>query len=474
MKVLSDLKINIYEDILISGLTCSSKQIEKNQCFIALQGLSSHGIDYIDEAINNGASCVLHNKRDYYGEHKIPCYFIEDLFERQKEICLNFYDINEEKLKFLIFTGTNGKTSTSFFSYQILLKSNKDAILAGTLGIESRTSFMKTKTTTPNLFELFEFISKEIYEDDLYICIEASSHGLEQNRLIGIEAEMRAILNIEQDHLDFHKNIQNYISAKLKILDFSSHNKIILNGDCEKSVSLIEGELKEYDKCIVSCSNYKADYFYTIHKTNEYGCDFELIIDKKCMDFRVNFFQEHNVCNLVFAIACLDQIQNDILFDKELIKTIELPPGRAKIISKNNKNILIDYAHNFGGIKAIVNSVLSIYDDLIVVYGCAGGRDVSEREKMMKFACTNSRKVIFTSDNSRNESFQSIIDDSIKDQEYSNLIIEPDRKEAIKNGIEAIRDNEILLILGKGHEEFLEINGTKIPFNDQKVVEQIL
>ena len=192
------------------------------------------------------------------------------------------------------------------------------------------------------------------------------------------------------------------------------------------------------------------------------------------MDLKVKFFQKHNVCNLVFAIACLDQLEKNIYFDRELIKSIDLPNGRAKLISKNNKNILVDYAHNFGGIKAIVNSVSNIYDDLIIVYGCGGERDSSEREKIMKFVCTNSRKVIFTSDNSRNESFQSILDDSRKDQEYSNLIVESDRKRAIKSGLEVIKKDEILLILGKGHEEFQEINGTKIPFNDQRVVEEML
>ena len=474
MKVLRDLDLNINEDIFISGLATSSGLVEKDQCFIALQGLRSHGLDYIDEAIANGASCVLHNKEDYNEQHKIPCFFIEDLFERQKKICLNFYNIREENLKFLIFTGTNGKTSTASFSYQILLKTNKDAVLAGTLGLESRTRFKETKNTTPNLFELFEFISDEKYEDDLFICIEASSHGLEQNRLIGIDAETRAILNIEQDHLDFHKNIQNYIGSKLKILDFSSHNKIILNGDCETCASLIDNELAEYEKCIVSNSNKKADYFFSIVKTNKSGCNFKLISNKRCIDLKVRFFQEHNIYNLVFAIACLDQIEKNIFFDKELIKSIDLPSGRAKIISKNSKNILIDYAHNFAGIKAIVNSVSNIYHDLIIVYGCGGERDSSERGKIMKFSCSNSRKVIFTSDNCRNESFQTILDDSRKDQEYGNLIVEEDRKQAIKSGLEDLKKDEILLILGKGHEEFQEIKGTKIPFNDQKVVEEIL
>jgi len=474
MKVLRDLDININEDIFISGLTCSSRLIKKDQCFIALQGLRSHGLDYIDEAISNGASCVLHNKENYNEQHKIPCFFIEDLFEKQKEICLNFYNIREENLKFLIFTGTNGKTSTASFSYQILLKTNKDAVLAGTLGLESRTRFKETKNTTPNLFELFKFISEEKYEDDLFICIEASSHGLEQNRLIGIDAETRAILNIEQDHLDFHKNIQNYIGSKLKILDFSSHNKIILNGDCETCASLIDNELAEYEKCIVSNSNKKADYFFSIVKTNKNGCNFKLMSNKRCIDLKVRFFQKHNIYNLVFAIACLDQIEKNIFFDKELIKSIDLPSGRAKIISKNGKNILIDYAHNFAGIKAIVNSVSNIYHDLIIVYGCGGERDSSERGKIMKFSCTNSRKVIFTSDNCRNESFKTILDDSRKDQEYGNLIVEEDRKQAIRSGLEDLKKDEILLILGKGHEEFQEIKGTKIPFNDQKVVEEIL
>ncbi len=474
MKSLGELGININEQIFISGLTSSSRSIKKDQCFIALQGLRSHGLDYVDEAIAKGARCILHNKKDYSKNHKIPCFFVENLFEKQKEICLNFYNIREENLKFLIFTGTNGKTSTAFFSYQVLLKINKDAVLAGTLGIESRTRFKETRNTTPNLFELFEFIAKEKYEDDLFICIEASSHGLEQNRLIGIDAETRAILNIEQDHLDFHKNIQNYVDSKLKILDFSSRNRIILNGDCKTSASLMNNELSGHNKCIVSNSNKKADYFFSIDKINKNGCDFKLITNKKCIELSTKFFQKHNIYNLVFAIACIDQIEEDFSCSKELTRSIDLPAGRAKIISKKNKNILIDYAHNFAGIKAIVNSVINIYDDLIILYGCGGERDSSEREKIMKFTCANARQVIFTSDNSRNESFQSILNDSLKDQEYSNLIIQADRKQAIKNGIEAIKDDEILLILGKGHEEFQEIKGRKMPFNDQKVVEKIL
>ena len=281
-------------------------------------------------------------------------------------------------------------------------------------------------------------------------------------------------MNIEQDHLDFHKNIKNYIDSKLKILDFSSQNKIILNGDCETSASLIDHELREYDKCIVSSLDKKADYFFSVDKTSRTSCNFKLISNKRCIDLKVRFFQKHNIYNLVFALACLDQIEKDIFFDKEHIQSIDLPAGRSKIISKNNKDILIDYAHNFGGIQAIVNSVSNIYQDLITIYGCGGERDSSEREKIMNFTCTNSRKVIFTSDNSRNESFQSILDDSIKDHEYSNLIIEADRKRAIKHGIETLKEDEILLILGKGHEEFQEINGTKTPFNDQKIVEEIL
>ena len=188
----------------------------------------------------------------------------------------------------------------------------------------------------------------------------------------------------------------------------------------------------------------------------------------------MSFFQIHNICNLVFAIATLNQIEKNIFLEKDFIESVSLPKGRAKMISKDSKNILIDYAHNLGGMKAIINSVANIYDGLVIVYGCGGRRDNSERDKMMKFACSNSRIVIFTSDNIRDESFQSILDDSKKDQEYSNLIVEADREQAIKKGIATLRENEILLILGKGHEEFQEINGTMKPFNDQRVVEKIL
>ena len=474
MKTLRDLNINLNEDIPISGLSCSSKLIEKNHCFIALQGLKSHGLDFVDEAVANGASCILHNKSNYDQKQKVPCFYIKNLHERQKDILLNFYNICEENLKFLMFTGTNGKTSTAHFTYQILQRANKDAILVGTLGIESRTSFQETNTTTPNLFELFEFISKETYLNDLYICIEASSHGLEQNRLIGLGVETRAILNIEKDHLDFHKNIESYVASKLKILNFPSQNKIILNGDCETSSSLINNELRDHDKCIISSTDRKADYFFSIVKIDKSSCMFKLTIDRKCIDLKVNFFQKYNIYNLIFAIAATNQIEKNTFLKKDIIESLILPKGRAKMITKKKKNILVDYAHNLGGMKAVIKSVSNIYDNLVIVYGCGGERDNSDRDRMMQFASNNSRKVIFTSDNSRSESFQSILDDSKKDHEYSNLIVESDRKQAIKLGLELIKENEILLILGKGHEEFQEIKGTKIPFNDQKVVEQIL
>ena len=201
---------------------------------------------------------------------------------------------------------------------------------------------------------------------------------------------------------------------------------------------------------------------------------FKLTIDRKCIDLKVNFFQKYNIYNLIFAIAATNQIEKNTFLKKDIIESLILPKGRAKMITKKKKNILVDYAHNLGGMKAVIKSVSNIYDNLVIVYGCGGERDNSDRDRMMQFASNNSRKVIFTSDNSRSESFQSILDDSKKDHEYSNLIVESDRKQAIKLGLELIKENEILLILGKGHEEFQEIKGTKIPFNDQRVVEQIL
>ena len=486
--------MNEFEEILgikfpkktkISYATNSTKKIKKNTIFFGIKGSNLHGSAFAEEAINLGACIVVHNDLNFNVKNK-KIFYVKNLENKIINFLNSFYEIDINNNNFFTFTGTNGKTSTAYLCHQLLENNNFESIYVGTLGIKQKKRKFDSSfslKTTPDIFELFEIISSLNLNDPINICIEISSHALDQNRLSSISyMNSTSILNITGDHLDYHKNLSSYIDAKFKIFKINSTTKLIDDKSInfKKNYKFIEDN--DYKITSISNKNNSSDIFFTINDISLLECKFNILINNppigqehfksKIFKFSCCLFPEFNISNLVFAICSLgfDHFSKNDINDLSFLK---LPRGRVELMKNIPANIIIDYAHNSDAFKMLLNSVKKYFDNLVVVFGCGGNRDKTKRSKMLGQAIKSSTKVIFTSDNSRNESFNNIFEDSKVGNKLDNVIAIEDRKEAIIYGSKLLGKNDCMIILGKGHEETQEIAGKFLHHSDHEVVYEI-
>ena len=478
------LGIKIPKNTKIKAVTNSSKKVIKDSIFFGLQGINVHGSNYAEDAIKNGASLVVHDD-PLYDKNNEKIIFAKDLKNNIIKFLDSFYSIDINSNNFFAFTGTNGKSSTSYICHQLLCNLGYESLYVGTLGIKHNHKKIQTKfsnKTTPDIFELYEIVSSLKWGlDSISICIEVSSHALDQNRLDGINwLNSASILNIAEDHLDYHKNIFSYRDSKFSIFKINSPLKL-LDDESNNFVKDYDFLNKSELTCISNKNNF-SDIFYMITKTNFKKTEFQIFLNNppfgqeihknKKYKFKCALFPEFNISNLVFAICSIgfdefsDKYLNDLSF-------IELPKGRTEVIDNISKNIIIDYAHNIHSFEVLLSSIKNYFDNLILVFGFGGERDRSKRAKMLKIALKNSSKIFLTSDNSRGERFQDILKDAINGNSLDNVTIIENRKEAIINASKFLDKCSCLLILGKGHEQTQEINGKTFHFSDHEVVDEI-
>ena len=478
------LGIKFPEDTKISFASNFSNKIKKNSIFFGLPGTKIHGSKYCERAIDLGASLAVHNDPDYKNEN-LNIFYIKDLEEKIVDFLSNLYHLDLNHHNFFAFTGTNGKTSSAYLCHQILINQGNMSLYVGTLGVQLNHEKIITdlsSKTTPDIFELFHILHSFELDDALNICIELSSHALDQGRLNNIDwLNSTSILNITNDHMDYHKNIEAYRDAKFEIFRFNS------------SVRLIDEESYQFNEkydfvqnnnklSVISSSNDFSDIHYKINETSIDKTIFEIFInnppcgyrnkDKKQYRFHCNIFPEFNIHNLVFAICSIgfDEFMENHINDLTFLK---LPKGRSEIIKNISSNIIIDYAHNHEAIHYLLSSINKYFENLFVVMGCGGDRDKLKRSKMLNAALQNSSKVIFTSDNSRSEDFEDIFNDASKNNNTNNVVKIKDRKKAIVFASKKISQNDCLVILGKGHEEIQEEKDKTSFFSDHEVVNEI-
>ena len=473
------LGIDIPKGTKILSATNSTKKIKKDSIFFGLQGSKKHGSNYAEEALNLGASIVVHNDVNFTSQNT-KIFYIKNLENKIIDFLNTLYEIDINHNNFFTFTGTNGKSSAAYLCHQLLTSMEYDSLYVGTMGIQYKNNKFNTSfssKTTPDIFELFEIIDSFNFGlDSISICIEISSHALDQKRLSNIYwFNSASILNISNDHLDYHENISSYIDTKFDIFKINSSLKLI-NDDSNKLKN------HNYDLRCISNKNNFSDIFYEIKKISLTSCEFNILINKppqgqeqelkKKYKFSCQIFPEFNISNLVFAITSIgfDNFFEDSINDLSFLR---LPKGRAELVRNIPANILIDYAHNEHAFETILSSIKKYFDNLVVVFGCGGDRDKIKRPKMLREALKNSTKVIFTSDNSRNETFEDIFEDSKSGNKLDNVIAIEDRKEAIIYGSKIIGKNDCMVILGKGHENTQEILGKVSHFSDHEVVDEI-
>jgi len=455
-------------EIEIKGIAYDSRKVQEGYLFIAIKGFETDGHKYIDSAVKNGAVAVL-------GEDDIDCgcTYVKAKDSR-KALALTsaeYFGHPEKKLKIIGLTGTNGKTTTTYLIRQILMLKGLRCDLIGTNQIIIGDSITESSRTTPESFDLFEIFHKMVESGGEYVVMEVSSHSLELDRVYGVTFETAVLTNITQDHLDFHKTMENYAKAKAKLFAMSKSSAINLDSDYAQICLSTAGEdVLTYS--IDSDSLIKADNI----KMSERGVIFDIVYKNEPHEMRLGIPGKFSVYNALAAIcACINigidmsDIENGLVLAKSI-------KGRIEVVHTTTPyTIIIDYAHTPDGMENIISAVRDFAKGrVITVFGCGGNRDASKRPKMGKIAEELSDLVVVTSDNPRCEEPEEIIKDILAGMKKDNHITVVNRKDAIRKAMEIAKEGDIIILAGKGHETYQEIDHVKHDFDERVVVKEIL
>tara|TARA_Y100001970_G_scaffold294234_1_gene448895 strand:+ start:2151 stop:3563 length:1413 start_codon:yes stop_codon:yes gene_type:complete len=446
----------------ITYITNDSRNTDKNSLYIIDKKYKFHKL-YLNEALENKVSTIITNK--YFKDININQIVVRDI--EIKIINLIRKKLPYDPKKTVAITGTNGKTSTTWYLAQICKLCNYSAKLVGTLGYyENLKKIKDTNLTTPNNLDLLQFSKSIVRKSNFFIC-EASSHGLAQGRLNNLQVDVAAITNISHDHLDYHKNFNNYVKSKFSLFTkFLDKNGIAVINYRLNNFQTLKKRMKQA-KIRTIIFGYKDVYF-------KYKKKLYLNIFRK--KFLINNLELNNTQkeNLECAIACAISMDIDIKEILKIIPKLTNAPGRFECIKYKKKlsKIIIDYAHTPDALEHILKTYTYKKIKPSLIFGCGGDRDKLKRKKMAQISAKYADKVYITDDNPRYENPSKIRKELKK---YCQKGIEiSSRRKAIKVAIENLIKNEVLIIAGKGHEKYQIIKNKKYKFDDFKIAKSYL
>lgn len=464
MKRLKDL-INCNYDIPIYGIKTNSKEVLPGDLFVAIKGFNVDHHEYIEDAIDKGAVAIISEKEI---NTQIPSVIVKDTNKVLPKILKKFYDNLEEKFTFVGVTGTDGKTTTSTIIHHILSKYYKCANI-GTNGIYYEDLHINTDNTTPSEEKLYEYLKKLNQKGCKYITMETSSEALLHKRVGNIKYNVGIMTNITEDHLNIHKTIDNYIRCKSKLF-----KQVRKDGFC-----ILNKDDKYFEKIKNSCNgkiitygiNNNPDFRITKIKEKKNKTKFSIINDNKKYKISTNLKGVYNLYNITAAFITCKLLG---IKEKNIIKTLKniSIPGRGERLNFGQKyTIILDYAHTTNGIKNIL-STLAVQKNsrIISVTGSAGGREKEKRREMGKITSDLSDLVIFTMDDPRYEDPEKIIEEMAQDIKKNNYLKIVDRKKAIYKALTLAKPKDIVVILGKGRDNYMAIKNEKIKYSDYDVV----
>ena len=465
---------NRYSKIKLSGISFNSKTVKKNNIFFAIDGKNTSGEKYIHEAIKKKASVIVLKKKNKKINISIPIIYVDNPRKSLSEACSNFYKIKPKKL--LAVTGTNGKTSVVNFFYQILNLINIPVATIGTLGIYSKKFKKKNDLTTADPLYLHKNLQMLAKKKINNVILEASSHGLQQNRLDNLKFKIGIFTNLSQDHLDYHKNMKNYFNAKMYLFkSILTRNSTIItdkNNIQLNKIKKIAFNRKLRLNMIHSNNGIEIlNHFYL--ENNQF---IKINYKKKIYEIKIPLIGYLQIKNLLMSILAALNIGIKINKIINIISKIQPVPGRLEYIGKqkNNSKIILDYAHTPDALDKTLKTLKEHFKkEIIIVFGCGGNRDKGKRSKMGTIAKKYCRKVFITDDNPRNENPSKIRRMII--QNYSKKVIEiGNREKAIEGAMKELKSNEILLVAGKGHEEIQDYGKYKIKISDKSIIKNNL
>lgn len=443
------------------NIKTDSRKVQKGDTFVAIKGNTVDGHDYIEKAIENGASKIVCE----HGSYNVETIIVPDTKEYlQKYIVDNYKDVIN-KLDIIGVTGTNGKTTTCFLTYQMLNKLGIKTAYIGTIGFYVEDEVYELPNTTPEITEIYSMLTTALEKGCKTVVMEVSSHALSFKRVEGLNFTIEAFTNLTEDHLDYHKTMENYLNAKLLILDYLKENgTIIVNNDDEYSKYF---EKKNYKTIGFT----KSDYEVKSYESTENGTIINFVYQGKNLSITTNLRGKFNVYNYMTALAIINTYGIDIQKIFDITKDVFPPKGRCEQIKVRDAEAVIDYAHTPDAVEKIINSFLeNKKGKIITIVGCGGDRDPKKRPIMGNVATQKSDYVIFTNDNPRTEDPKIIMENIISGVTKDNYEIIFDRKEAINKGLDLLNKNDTLLILGKGHEDYQIIGHEKHHLDDKEIV----
>ncbi len=447
------------------NIKTNSRKVKPGDTFVAIKGFTVDGHDYIEDAIKAGATKIVCE----HGSYSVETLVVPSTKEWVQKYIVDNYKDEVNKLRIIGVTGTNGKTTTCFLTYQALKKLGVNAAYMGTIGFYYGDTKYELNNTTPEILDLYSYFIEALEQGVTDVVMEVSSHSLCEKRVEGLEFSEVAFTNLTEDHLDYHKTMENYLNAKLLILkQIKKDGVVIVNNDDDYGKYF---EVGNYKTLGYSGDNYKIlDYSQT-----DKGTLISFMVDGKKYEIETNLRSKFNVYNYLTCLALLNNLGFSIDEIAEVTKSIYPPKGRCEQIAVNGGEAVIDYAHTPDAVDKIISAFLeNKKGKVITIVGCGGDRDPLKRPIMGNIASEKSDYVIFTSDNPRTEDPKAILDDIVKGVRKDNYEVEIDRPTAIRKGLDMIGKNDVLLILGKGHEDYQIIGHTKHHLDDAEEVKKYL
>ena len=461
--------------VSVSEVQFDSRKVNKGDLFVAINGVSVDGHLFIDTAIKKGAKSIV---LETIPENLVEgiCYVeVENSSQALSVIASNYYNNPSEKIKLIGVTGTNGKTTIVSLLFQLFVNLGYQSGMLSTIHNKIGNKIIESSHTTGDSLQINALLSTMVEDGCDYCFMEVSSHAIHQNRVSNLHFDGGIFTNISHDHLDYHKDFKEYINTKKIFFDNLDSSAFALTNKDDKNGRIM-------------MSNTKAlKLTYSLKSMADYKCKLiENRLDGMHLNIQnyelwVRLIGEFNAYNLlsVYAVAIQLGLNNEEVLEQ--ISNLHSVEGRFQTIRTiENITVVVDYAHTPDALENVlktINSIRNNNENVITVVGCGGDRDKTKRPKMAAIACNNSSQVIITSDNPRTENTEDIIEDMIKGldpvQKKKTLVIS-DREQAIKTACTLSKEGDIILVAGKGHEKYQEINGEKFPFDDMQHLKESL
>lgn len=460
----------------VKGLACDSSSVKDGFIFVAIKGTHEDGHRFIDEAIDRGAGAVVACSSWFVSGRsaKIPVILVKDTRNALAKLAAQFYGRPSDKLKFIGVTGTNGKTTVTYLLEAILKEAGFNPGVIGTVNYRFNKKVIPSKNTTPGPLELQEMFSMMSKDGCDYVAMEVSSHALDQARTEGINFNSAIFTNLTQDHLDYHRNIDEYFQAKLRLFKGLPLDAYAVINKDDKYAVTIPGFTRA--KIVTYAIDSSADIMAKDIKFDIKSTDFRVLGLGEDFRIRSKLIGKHNVYNMLAAIGWALPAGIAAAVIKPALEGFSCVPGRMELASFTNSfSVFVDYAHTDDALFNVIKSLRQISSGkIIVVFGCGGDRDKSKRPKMGRVVTELADYAFITSDNPRSEDPRDIIDDIISGIAKNNYCVVPDRAEAIKQSLAIAGIGDVVLIAGKGHENYQIIRGRKKHFDDREVVRECL